>query len=489
MFPYDELFGFSLSGAFSFMKWLGIAWLVYIICLSIWIILQKRAPVSTLSWILALAFIPYGGFIIYHFFGPQKLKRQQFRRLLSRTALKEHSDYLQLRNHILAASTHSQELMQLANMIRTTTGFPLTTAKSLKLLVDGTETFTAILDAIAHATHHIHLEYYIFDPDRIGTRLRDLLIQKAKEGVKVRLLVDGIGSSRLKNAFIQPLLRAGARFAFFHKPHITQLIKPLVNLRTHRKIVICDGLVGFTGGLNITDQEDERVYEYAYHDTHLQLTGNAVHWLQLIFMEDWLYASGEKEIPDLANYFPIQSSGPYPVQVIPSGPDNEWEIIHRIYLSMIQRARKRIWLTTPYFVPTEATLFALTSAALRGVDVRLLVPRMSDSRLVTSAARSYFDELMRAGVRIWEYHGRMLHSKTIVVDHHYSLIGTANFDSRSFRLNFEVCIAAYGPRLAELLSDQFECDLVCAERVPFNRHIGLLQKMFEATARLFSPLL
>ena len=319
--------------------------------------------------------------------------------------------------------------------------------------------------------------------------MRDLLIQKAKEGVKVRLLVDGIGSSRLKNAFIQPLLRAGARFAFFHKPHITQLIKPLVNLRTHRKIVICDGLVGFTGGLNITDQEDERVYEYAYHDTHLQLTGNAVHWLQLIFMEDWLYASGEKEIPDLANYFPIQSSGPYPVQVIPSGPDNEWEIIHRIYLSMIQRARKRIWLTTPYFVPTEATLFALTSAALRGVDVRLLVPRMSDSRLVTSAARSYFDELMRAGVRIWEYHGRMLHSKTIVVDHHYSMIGTANFDSRSFRLNFEVCIAAYGPRLAELLSDQFECDLVCAERVPFNRHIGLPQKMFEATARLFSPLL
>lgn len=488
MFPYDELFGFS-SGQLSLVKWLGIAWLIHIVCLSIWIILQKRAPVSTLSWILVLAFIPYGGFLIYHFLGPQKLKRQQFRRLLSRTALKEHSDCLQLRNHILAASTHSKELMQFANMIRTTTGFPLTTAKSLNLLVDGKETFTTILKAIARATHHIHLEYYIFDPDKIGTRLRDLLIRKAKAGVTVRLLVDGIGSSGLKNAFIQPLLQAGVRFAFFHKPHITQLIKPLVNLRTHRKIVICDGLVGFTGGLNITDQEDERVYQYAYHDTHLELTGNAVHWLQLVFMEDWVYASGEKEIPDLANYFPIQSSGPYPVQVIPSGPDNEWEIIHRIYLSMIQSARKRIWLTTPYFVPTEPTLFALTSAALRGVDVRLLVPRMSDSRLVTSAARSYFDELMRAGVKIWEYKGRMLHSKTIVVDHHYSLIGTANFDSRSFRLNFEVCIAAYGPRLAEMLSGQFESDLARAEQVPANRYIGFPQKMFEATARLFSPLL
>lgn len=471
------------------MKWVGIAWLVYIVCLSFWIILQKRAPVSTLSWIFALAFIPYGGFIIYHFLGPQKLKRQQFKRLLSKTALKEHSDFLQLRNHILATSSHPTELMQLSNMIRQTTGFPLTTAKSLRLLVDGEQTFTAILEAVANATHHIHLEYYIYDPDEIGMTLRDLLIAKAREGVKVRLLVDGIGSSKLKKAFIYPLVQAGAEFAFFHKPHISQLMKPLVNLRSHRKIVICDGLVGFTGGLNITDQEDERVYSCAYHDTHLELTGNAVHWLQLVFMEDWVYAAKLNYIPDIVTYFPIQASGSYPVQIIASGPDNDWEIIHRIYLNMIYGARKRIWLTTPYFVPTEATLFALTSAALRGVDVQLLVPKMSDSRLVTFAARSYFDEMSRAGVKIWEYSGRMLHSKTIVVDHHYSLIGTANFDARSFRLNFEVCVAAYGPKLAEMLARQFEKDIQLAEPVPQTRILSFPRKMFEATARLFSPLL
>ena len=488
MFPYIELFGFA-STSLSFMKWLGIAWLVYIVCLSIWIVLQKRAPASTLSWIFALAFIPYGGFIIYHFFGPQKLKRQQFRRLLSKTALKEHADFLQLRNHILATSSHSTEVMQLASMIRNTTGFPLTTAKSLRLLVDGKETFTTILEAVAKARHHIHLEYYIFEPDEIGMTLRDLLIAKAGEGVKVRLLVDGIGSSRLKKAFILPLERAGAEFAFFHKPHLSQLIKPLVNLRSHRKIVICDGLVGFTGGLNITDQEDERVHANAFHDTHLEITGNAVHWLQLVFMEDWVYASKKNDIPDIASYFPIQPSGPYPVQIIPSGPDNDWEIIHRTYLAMIQNAKKRIWLTTPYFVPTEATLFALTSAALRGVDVRLMVPKTCDSRLVTAAARSYFDELIRSGAKLWEYQGRMLHSKTIVVDHHYSLIGTANFDSRSFRLNFEVCVAAYGPKLAEMLTKQFERDLYSARQVPLNREIAFPQKMFEATARLFSPLL
>ncbi len=487
MFLYNDLLAIS-PDVLLFLKWLGIAWLIYIICLSIWIILQKRAPVSTLSWILTLAFIPYAGFLIYHFFGPRKLKRQQVKRVLSKTSLKSHSETLQRRNHALATNTHSQELMQIATMIRTTTNFPLTTATSLKLLVDGKMTFTAILDAITRATHHIHLEYYIFDPDEIGTKLRDLLIKKAKENVIVRLLVDGIGSSKLKKNFIQPLLQAGVQFAFFHKPHISQLIKPLVNLRTHRKIVICDGLIGFTGGLNITDQEDERVYEQAYHDTHLELTGNAVHWLQLVFLEDWIYASNEKEILTLSSYFPLHPSGPHPVQVIPSGPDNEWEIIHRVYLAMIQRAQKRIWLTTPYFVPTEATWFALTSAALRGVDVRLLVPKTSDSKLVTLAARSYFDELIRAGVHIWEYKGRMLHSKTIVVDHHYSLIGTANFDPRSFRLNFEVCIAAYGSKLTNLLAHQFEQDLTHASPVSFNRRIGLLQKIAEATARLFSPL-
>ena len=487
MFPYNELFSFS-SGTF-FVKWLGVAWLVYIICLSLWIILQKRPPVSTLSWILALAFIPYAGFLIYHFLGPQKLKRQQFRRLPSKTALKEYSEYLKLRNRILASGSHSGELMQLANIIRTTTGFPLTTAKSLHLLVDGKQTYTAILDAIANATHHIHLEYYIFDPDEIGTTLRNLLISKAKNGVKVRLLVDGIGSSRLKAGFLSPMLQAGVQFAFFHKPHISQLMKPLVNLRTHRKIVICDGLVGFTGGLNITDDEDERIHDTAYHDTHLQLTGNAVHWLQLIFMEDWVYASKERKIPDRTGYFPIQSSGPYPVQIIPSGPDNDWEIIHRTYLAMIQNAKIRVWLTTPYFVPTEATLFALTSAALRGIDVRLLVPEKSDSRLVTAAARSYFDELMHAGVKIWEYKGRMLHSKTIIVDQQYSLIGTANFDPRSFRLNFEVCVMAYGDKLADMLSRQFERDLTSSERVLPGRTTGLVHQLVEAIARLFSPLL
>ncbi|MDL2283697.1 cardiolipin synthase [Oxalobacter sp. OttesenSCG-928-P03] len=489
MFSSAALSGFTWS-SLPWLKIMGIAWGIHIIILSIWIILQKRAPISTLSWIVSLAFIPYLGFLVYHFIGPQKLKRQHYRRLLAKTALQEHSYLLHLREQAkMIGITPSPSLMQLARLINNASGFPIATATSLQLLVDGEATYNAIFEAIRNASHHIHLEYYIYEPDNIGTALRDLLVEKAREGVSVRLLVDGMGSSRLKKKFMAPLIAAGGEFAFFHNLHFSQLVKPLLNLRTHRKIVICDGKTGFTGGLNITDEEDERTLDYAYHDTHIRLTGNAVHSLQLVFLEDWLYATRQPEFFDTDTYFPTQPSGNYPVQILASGPDNEWEVIHRLNIGAIHAAKERVWLTTPYFVPTEATLFALTSAALRGVDVRLLVPRQGDSRLVTAAARSYFDELMRAGVKVWEYAGRMLHSKTMVADGNFSMIGTANFDARSFRLNFEVCAAIYSPAMNREMANQFELDLLVSEPVPKNRDLRFFARFFEAWARLFSPLL
>lgn len=489
MFSSAALSGINWS-ALPWLNILGIAWIIHIIILSILIILQKRPPISTLSWIISLAFIPYLGFVIFHFIGPQKLKRQHYRRLLAKTALHEHSYLLKLREQaILAGATPSPAAAQLARLVNNASGFPVTTAASMKLLVDGAATYDAIFEAVRHAAHHIHLEYYIYEPDRIGTALRDLLIEKALSGVRVRLLLDGIGSSRIRQAFLAPLLAAGGEVAFFHKLRFSQLIRPLLNLRTHRKIVICDGKTGFTGGLNITDEEDERTHKHAYHDTHIRVTGNIVHSLQLIFLEDWLYATRHPEFFDTHTYFPAQPSGRHPIQIMASGPDNEWEVIHRLNIGAIHSARQRIWLTTPYFVPTEATLIALTSAALRGLDVRLLVPRLSDSRLVTAAARSYFDELMRSGVRIWEYTSRMLHSKTMVIDEGFAMIGTANFDSRSFRLNFEVCAAIYSPDMNREMARQFETDLLASEPVPRERKLRFAGKLFEASARLLSPIL
>lgn len=489
MFSFTALSGIDWT-ALPWFNILGAAWAIHIVILSIFIILQKRPPISTLSWIISLAFIPYLGFAIFHFIGPQRLKRQHYRRLLAKTALHEHAYLLKLREQaILAGAAPSPATTQLARLVNNASGFPVTTATSVKLLVDGSATYEAIFAAVRNAAHHIHLEYYIYEPDKIGTALRDLLIEKALQGVCVRLLLDGIGSSRISQAFLAPLLAAGGEVAFFHKLRFSQLIRPLLNLRTHRKIVICDGTTGFTGGLNITDEEDERTQENAYHDIHLGITGNAVHSLQLIFLEDWLYATRHPEFFDTRTYFPTQPSGDHPIQILASGPDNEWEVIHRLNIGAIHSARQRVWLTTPYFVPTEAALLALTSAALRGVDVRLLVPRQSDSRLVTAAARSYFDELMRAGVSIWEYTSRMLHSKTMVIDKSFAMIGTANFDARSFRLNFEVCAALHSPDINRAMAQQFETDLLSAEPVPQDRKLRLPGRLAEASARLLSPLL
>ena len=472
---------------------LSLAWSAYIAILSIWIVLQKRAPVSTMSWILSMALLPFAGFVIYYFLGPQRLKKQRLRRLRSRAGERGDADLALLRD---AAQKAPPALRQMAALGTAACGLPVSSATSAELLSGGAKTFDSIFEAIRNARHHVHLEYYIFEPDRIGTALRDLLVQKAQEGVAVRLLVDALGSKRLGRKFMAPLLEAGAKVGFFHDSRIGRRLRPVSNYRTHRKIVVCDGIVGFTGGVNITDEEDLRTRADAYHDVHLRIEGSAVRWLQTTFLEDWVYATGEspkdtdKSLPHLLpQLLPPMEAGDIPVQIVASGPDSELEAIHRMHVTAINASCHRAWLTTPYFVPGEPALMALTSAALRGVDVRLLVPRRSDSFVVSAAARSYYDELIAAGVKVWEYKARMLHSKTLVVDDNCAMIGTANFDNRSFRLNFEVMAVVYGPALAEPLAAQFEIDLHSSVWVHANRPQKFPMRLMDATARLFSPLL
>ncbi|MCJ0763381.1 cardiolipin synthase [Variovorax terrae] len=468
---------------------LSIAWGAYIAVLAVWIVLQKRSPASTLSWIVSMAALPYAGFAIYYFLGPQRLSKQRLRRLRSQAALFAQADIDRLRQTGIQPPV---ALLQIARLSSAACDMPVATAQSVELLVGGARTYDAIFDAIRAARHHVHLEYYIYEPDHIGTALQQLLIARAREGVTVRLLVDALGSQRLGRRFMAPLLAAGVQVARFHDTRIGRRLRPVINYRTHRKIVVCDGAVGFTGGINITDEEDPRTRADAYHDVHLRLAGSVVHWLQMTFLEDWAYATGEPAsqlADDMPALLPALEPGPHAVQIVTSGPDNGLEAIHRAHLAAINAATRRAWLTTPYFVPGEAALMALTSAALRGVDVRVLVPRRSDSRVVSAAARSYYDELMAAGVRIWEYRARMLHSKTLVVDDACAFVGTANFDNRSFRLNFEVCAIAYGPALAQDLARQFEADLASSAPVQADRPRPFARRLGEAVARLFSPLL
>lgn len=473
------------------MSWLAIAaghwqvllaagWLLYLLLLGGWIVLQKREPVATLSWLLGLALLPYVGFLVYHVFGPQKIRRHRLRRSRSRSTLPD--DTLPM----------DQEAAEIARMVQAATRLPMTTAADVRLLVDGAAKYAALLRDIGHARHHVHLEYYIWEPDQTGAALRDALVERARAGVRVRLLVDAVGSAAARR-FFASLLDAGGELAWFHPPRFGRIwSRPWTNLRTHRKIVVIDGAIAYTGGMNVCDIQDESLRKDAYRDLHLRLEGRAVRALQLLFVEDWAYATGRREFISsvVADMPALPPKGDVPVQVLASGPDSSWEAIHRAHVSAIHAAKHRVWMTTPYFVPGEAAMMALTSAALAGLDVRLLVPRMSDSRLVTLAARSYFGPLLVAGVKVYEYGPRMLHSKSLLVDDHLAIIGSANFDHRSFRLNFEVSMLFDDPGIAAQLQRIIETDLASAPRVRQGRHRPLLSaRVPEALARLASPLL
>jgi cardiolipin synthase len=455
-----------------------VAWPVYLVVMAVWIIMQRSEPVATLGWIMALAFLPYLGFLIYYVFGPQQIRRSGKKRLASHQKI-----------GVRGKTAANSEAAQLDRLATAMTGFPPSSATRVDLLVDGEATYDALVAAIASAQRHVHMEYYIYAGDRTGTRVRDALCERAKAGVKVRVLLDGVGS-RLKRDFVQPLHDAGVELAFFHPVRwwMTPFIRPKLNMRSHRKIVICDGRVGFTGGINVTDDENNQLNPKAFHDLHLRVEGDAVRWLQVAGLEDWYYAT-EKSIDDDA-VLADASTGPIAAQVIPAGPDNAWEPIHRMQVQAINGADKRVWLATPYFVPSRAALFALEGAGMRGLDVRIIIPKQSDSKLVTAAARSYFDKLLQAGVRVYEYGPRMLHSKALLIDEDEAIIGTSNFDTRSFSLNFEIVMlfrdAGVGADLARSLEEDMAGSVEVTRDSPKP---GPVTRFGEAAARLFAPLL
>jgi cardiolipin synthase len=476
----------------SVATWLAIGETAWVIGLSVWIILERRSPVATLAWVLALAWLPVLGLPLYLLIGPRRLWRKKLRYRRGRSRVAQASQALRERTDSESSARHpagtDRQLVKLAENTRQPAP---SHASRVELLLGGDACYQAIDRAIQEARHHVHLEYYKWNPDRTGTRFRALLCDKASQGVEVRLLVDAIGSARLGRRFVRPLLKAGAQVSWFNPISLARLRPDLMNFRTHRKIVICDGRVGFTGGMNICDDHAAAVRgDRAWRDTHVQIEGPPVCDLQLAFLEDWHFATGTALCT--RDYFPernIKARGPL-VQILASGPDDDSYAIERFCFAAIAGAQKRVLVTTPYFVPNEPLLLALMTAAQRGVDVQVLVPLRSDSRLVTAAARSYYEELVRIGVRVHEYTASMLHAKTLVVDD-VSLVGTANMDIRSFRLNFEVAAALFDEDIAELLAGRFQADLHSAleYRLRTARRTPLWQRMSEATARLLSPLL
>jgi cardiolipin synthase len=466
---------------------LTLAEVAWVLIVGVIIVMQRRSPTATLAWLLGMALLPVIGLIVYWLIGPVRLERRRSRRTRSRRAVEQ----------AMATMAHlahtSQEQAQLA-MVGIGSGQvePLP-ATSIDLYADGRSAYGAMLEAIAGARHHIHLEYYIWEPDQIGTRIRDALIERARAGVTVRMLVDGAGARGLKQrGWLAPARAAGVQVAWFNPVRLPRVRRhQRLDMRTHRKLLVCDGVIGFTGGMNIADNHSEEFGATYWRDTHVRIAGPAIRAMQRIFLEDWGYAA--REIPEVdRELFPeVDEPGTKIVQVVGSGPDGAEYGIQRMLFTACGQAQHRLWLTTPYFVPDEAFLMGLTTAALRGVDVRLLVPARSDSRLVDAAARSYFLDLLTAGVKIYEYLPRFVHAKVSVFDDDVAIVGTANLDNRSFRLNFEIAAVLYDHASNAALAADFERDLGHARalRIEDVSRLRFRTRLGQAGARLLSPLL
>jgi len=460
------------------------AWVLGVVLTVAW---ERRPPASTLAWILVLALLPVVGLPVYLLLGPKKLARRRLRMARARSRLGPAREaWGRVRGAELSAAG------QLMRLLTRLTGTPPESAR-VTLLPGGDQALDAIVEAVAAARHHVHLEYYIFRPDRSGARLRHALAAAAARGVAVKLLVDAAGSASLPRAFLRPLLDAGGRFARFHRVAHARLGQWVGNFRTHRKIAVVDGQVGFTGGINITDDESRAARgAQAWRDTHLRLEGAAVHGLQAAFLENWFYALRAEGLPAGTGaaeaYFPPGAGGGQPVQIVASGPDQEEPAVAALFQAALAGARERAWITAPYLVPDEPLLAALRGAALRGLDVRILVPARSDSAIVDAAGRSFHDALLRAGVRLFLYGPPMIHAKTWVVDRSLALVGTANLDPRSLRLNFEVVAAVYGGSLPDELAALFEQDLGRArERTGREARDPFRRRLLASAARLLAP--
>lgn len=450
------------------------------------IVLQRRSAAATIAWLLALAFLPVIGLVLYRLIGPLRLKRKRMRHRYSRSIVAE----------VTGARAHLSDALdedaQIARVAITLHEAPPLRAASATCYLEGAPFFEALLAAIEAAQDHIHLEFYIWEPDQIGVKIRNALITRARMGVRVRMLVDGTGSARLGRKFLAPLLVAGVEFARFNPVSLPFIRKRRIDFRTHRKIVVCDGRVGFMGGMNITDAQTTEFSSSAWRDTHLRLEGTAVWPLQRMFLEDWYFATevlpGESE----ERLFPSRHEpGPHIVQVVGSGPDHDQPTLLHTLFAAITRAETRVWMTTPYFVPEEALLTAICTAALRRLDVRLIIPRRGDSRLIDYAARSYLPELLAAGVKVFEYTPRFIHAKTFVIDDDLGVIGSANLDTRSLRLNFELTALLYDEKLNTTLQDAFLADLEHCQPIELTalQKLPLVERFAQASARLLSPLL
>ncbi|MFW5851616.1 MAG: cardiolipin synthase [Bacteroidota bacterium] len=475
---------------------LEIAYVILLILVCFKIIYDTTDPFKTTAYLLLAIFIPVVGMVVYFVFGTNYRKRLIYTKKLVGDEQETHN----LNEKIVSFSADNlqrsklqiREAAPLVNLLMNDSLSPLTHGNDVKLLLNGEEKFPEVFDVLHSAKHHIHLEYYMFEDDEVGNHIKDILIQKAQEGVEVRVIYDDLGSRSVRKTIIPVLKKAGVE-AFPFNGVTFSLLANRINYRNHRKIIIVDGSIGFVGGINICDKYiNKKVVAREYwRDTHVRIDGSCVLFLQHIFLCDWNFCAQQK-IGVSGEYFPEFSDlhGNYAMQIAASGPDSPTATIMLTFLKAIQLAKKEIIITTPYFIPPASIIDALKVAALGGVSITILVPGISDSRFVNAAAWTNYGPLLRCGVEIYLYEKGFIHAKTMVVDKHISIVGTANMDIRSFDLNFEVNAVVYSHDFASQLGASFVEDLHHARKLEYKVWLQrpVYIKMFNKLAGLLSPL-
>lgn len=481
------------------MNWIllaeiGYGIIILITCLHI--IYNTPSTTKTLAYILGVIFIPVIGIGTYFMFGANYRKNK----LYSKKIIRDNRMLSDIRKRITLESEKAwnsgepevQKHKKLARFLLNDSMSPLSGNNEVKLLINGEEKFPEVIEALKTAKHHIHIEYYIFEDEVIGNQIKDIMIQKAREGVAVRFIYDDFGSRSIRKKLVPELLEAGVQAFPFYKVYFI-LLANRINYRNHRKIIVIDGYIGFVGGINIADRYiNNKTDQIYWRDTHVKITGPGAYYLQYLFICDWNFCSDSQLTPE-RDYFPDCPAlkGDAIVQIAASGPDSDQPTIMFSLLQVFAIAEEEILITTPYFIPGENILDALQMAAISGVKVKILVPGKSDSAFVDYAARSYYGELLAVGVEIYLYQKGFIHAKTIVSDGQLSIIGTANMDHRSFELNFEVNSMIYDDKTANQLRDAFYNDLKDAVKINPKKweNRPAYKQLPEKVARLMSPLL
>lgn len=469
------------------MRWIVAVLLLYFFQFAVVVFIEYRRPYKAITWLVILHFLPLVGLLAYYFVAKEYCAGP--------TNRNENKKLEQIKEHLIDLSARrfpkeqfDQTVWQdnrMHSMLRNASSFPISSGNETTVYAEGEEAFEAMLESIASAKHHIHIEFFIIRDDRLGTKFQQLLIQKARAGVRVRILYDGMGSLGLGKKYVKRLQAAGVETGCFF-PLFATFINKRVNYRNHRKIVVVDGKIGFIGGLNIGDEylgEDPKVGYW--RDTFFSIKGDAVLWIQYTFLNDWNTVNGQA-LTDPA-YYPVQENeGTEFVQIVKSGPD---ETILELIFSIIVSAKKRICIETPYFIPEPGVLLALKTAAMSGVDVRIIIPCVPDSKLVYYASLSYVQELLELGVRFYCYEKGFLHAKVLIADN-VACSGTANMDMRSFCGQFEINAVFFDGNVVDRLVHDFYRDAGDShEIVPAEfKKRPKLQKSKEAFARLLSPL-